>query len=133
MEDIYCLWQRRGKGVPIAMNAVLAEKFDKNNSMPPMDYEWMRNKAGVKTNFPKKLWLIAKEKLLLFDYYPAFNGFIVSSKFLEIMKKNENDKSFQVIPLETISSKMKMIKHGAPYTRGFVKSIEKFNFYKDRY
>ncbi len=102
-------WQKREKGIPIAMNAILAEEFNKDNPMSSMNYEWMRNKVGVKTKFPDKLWLIAKEKLLLFDYYPAFNGFIISDKLLGVLNKFKKEDSFQYIPLETVSDKKKEI------------------------
>ena len=109
MEDIYCLWSQPQKGVPIFLNGVLAEKFNRNDPMPPMDYPWTWRKKGKKVDFPKELWLVTKEKLLLFDYYPDYNGLLVSDKFLELMKKNHLDTNVDIVPLNTVSWKGKEI------------------------
>ncbi|MDO6853837.1 Imm43 family immunity protein [Cellulophaga lytica] len=109
MEDIYCFWPKPQKGVPIFINGVLTESYNKDNPMPPMDYDWMRNRLGKKADFPQELWLVVKEKLLLSDYYPVFKGIIVSESFLNIIKNNTFKDFYQTIKLNTISAKGKEI------------------------
>lgn len=108
--DINCIWSVVQKGVPTFLDAVLAEKFDIHNPMLPMNYAWDKPQVGIIIDFPEELWLICKERLLMFDYYPAFNGFIVSRAFLDILNEcNTYNQYYQYVKLNTVSWKGKKI------------------------
>jgi Immunity protein 43 len=109
MDKVYCLWPKIDQGIPIFLDAVLCEKFDPLNPMPPMNYSWSRNKPGIQSNFPEKLWLVTKDPLLSFDYLPSFSGFIVSKEMLNVIIENTIEKKYQVVPLETIGWKNKQV------------------------
>lgn len=105
LRKFYAMEKQVGEGVPIFFNAVLAEKYDESNPMPEMNYEWCRRKGENPVDFPEKLFLICKEKLLNFDYITYFKGFIVSEVFLNIFKKYSSMLGFQEVPLIVISYK----------------------------
>lgn len=133
MNDIYCLWTKPQKGVPIFLDGVLAEKFDPKNPMPPMNYSWTRNRLGKKIDYPKELWLIVKEKSLLFDYYPCFRGIIVSDVFLNIMKENTSEEFYQIVKLNTVSWKGKEVTPKKYFYLRFYKEESLFDYEKSEY
>ena len=93
---------------PVNLTAVLAERYDPKNPMPPMNYPWLRPKSGVP--FPETLYLICENhRYLKFDYLPWFNGFIISERlkdhFLEASSKAEasTEEYYQMIPLKSVN------------------------------
>ncbi|WP_186438254.1 Imm43 family immunity protein [Cohnella terricola] len=104
-QKIYAMVKKSGKGVPMSLNAVLAEEFNDNNPMPDMNYEWTISHGTEKVRFPEHLFLVCKEKILSFDFYADFDGYIVSDDFLRIFLKYMLIDDYQMIPLETLSWK----------------------------
>ncbi len=96
-------------GVPIFLNAVLSEKYDKTNPMPPMRYDWFRKTyKGRKIPFPSEAYLISKNKLLKSDYLSNFGGFIISKEMLDLIELSKS-KPFDKIKLKTLGWKGKNI------------------------
>ncbi|SNQ45104.1 Imm43 family immunity protein [Cellulophaga lytica] len=96
-------------GVPIFLDAVLSEQFDKKDPMPPMRYDWRRKTSeGRKAPFPDELYLVAKNKLLKSDYISDFGGFIVSKEMLKIIEASRV-KPFDKVKLNTLGWKGKKI------------------------
>ncbi|AIQ13783.1 Imm43 family immunity protein [Paenibacillus durus] len=109
VQSFYAMEKKSGRGVPIFLNAVLAEEYNQKNPMPDMDYEWNFSSGIRKVNFPDHLFLICNERLLIFDYYPHFDGFIVSNEFLKVFRGYSSMEGYQLVPLETLSWKGKKI------------------------
>nr|WP_186438255.1 Imm43 family immunity protein [Cohnella terricola] len=91
------------------MKSVLAEEFNEKKPMPGMDYKWVKSQGTGKAEFPDKLYLVCKERLLLFDYFADFQGFIISTEFLKLFNRYSSMEGYQLVPLETISWKGKKI------------------------
>lgn len=105
MKDIFCLWLKPQKGVPIFLEAILKEEFDSKEPMAPKNYDWASVRGKKYANYPDSLWLICKEKLLLFDYYPFLNGFIISDLFLSVINEFINSDDIEKVSLNVISNK----------------------------
>lgn len=119
--------------MPIFLEAILKEEFDNNDPMGPKDYEWARIKGKKYVEYPDKLWLVCKEKLLLFDYYPFMNGFIVSDLFLMSIKEFIDIHDFQQVPLNVISSNGKNITDKSYFFIRFVERIKFIDYEKSIY
>lgn len=92
-------------GVPTFVNGVLSEKFDINNPMPSMNYDWLRKTpTGRKEELPSKLCLVVKNKLIKSDYINDFHGFIVSEQFLTLIEEVRG-KQFDKAQLDVIGWK----------------------------
>ncbi|SFE66467.1 Immunity protein 43 [Paenibacillus algorifonticola] len=105
-KKLYVIEQKSDKGIPILLNGVLAEGFNVKNPMPEMDYDWCRKAVKeAEIDFPEKLFLICKEKWLIFDYIVFFRGFIISEEFLKLFRTYSSMEGFQLVPLETKSWK----------------------------
>lgn len=104
--NYYLIKRKENKaGVPTFINGVLSEKFDINNPMPPMNYDWLRKTPiGRKEILPSKLCLIVKNKLIRSDYINDFHGFIVSEQFLSIIEEARG-KLFDKAQLDVIGWK----------------------------
>jgi len=131
--DIFCLWPKPQKGVPIFLEAILKEEFDNNDPMGSKDYEWARVRGKKHVEYPDKLWLICKEKLLLFDYYPFMNGFIASDLFLMAIKEFIDFDNFQQVTLNVISNNGKKISDKSYFFIRFVERIKFIDYAKSKY
>lgn len=104
MEKYFMLFADTAKkGVPPFLDGELHEQYNPKNPMPGMDYEWATI-LHEKVKFPPMLWLITKEKLLSFDYYPAFYQHLVSKEFKQLMDAFKI-KGYSEVPLKTVSKK----------------------------
>jgi len=77
----------KGSGSPATLNAVLAERFDAANPMPPMSgYSWTKSK-DLDIEFPSDLFLISKDCYYDFNYIGFWKGFVVSEQFKAFIDK----------------------------------------------
>ncbi|SHG43235.1 Imm43 family immunity protein [Pedobacter caeni] len=128
MEDLFCLWPKPQKGVPVFLEGILAEKFDAKDPMAGGVYEWARTRGKKYVDYPEHLWLICKERLLLFDYYPFDGGFLVSDSFLSIIEKYILPGTVQYVPLKVCSAKGKKITDKEYFYLRFVERDDLINY-----
>ncbi|MFF2484311.1 Imm43 family immunity protein [Paenibacillus sp. NPDC058071] len=57
-QKIYAMGKKSGRGVPISLDAVLAEEYNDKNPMPDMNYEWTISHGTEKVRFPEYLFLV---------------------------------------------------------------------------
>jgi hypothetical protein len=133
MKDLFCLWSKPQKGVPIYLEAVLKEEFDAKNPMEPKDYDWASVRGKKYVNYPNKLWLICKEKLLLFDYYPFLNGFIVSNLFLSSIESFIEAQDIQKVSLSVVSNKGEKVTDKEYYFIRFVEKTPLVDYKKSKF
>ena len=96
-------------GVPVFLDCRLWEEIPKD-PMAPVDKEFpwtILIPRFAKITLPKKLNLIVKARKISFDFYSAFNGYIVSKEFLDLIVLFNQD--FVSTPLEVLSNKFKII------------------------
>lgn len=91
-------------GVPVLLNAVLAEEFNPQNPMPPMvGYSWCCAYRNERI-YPDELYLISKDRLYTFDYIRFWDGYVVSSEFLELIKSFSSFR-YNIVKLNVIGWK----------------------------
>lgn len=113
MGNIFAIFEKEAIFCPTLLEGIMHTEFFDKNPFEPRDSddgEW-RAAKNTKTELPKEIWFVSKDRRYEFDFRCVDGGFFVSLEFLNLLKNFgignfQYTKSFMVNKnKESISSK----------------------------
>lgn len=89
MDNIYAIFKKKDKSCPTLLNGILHTEFFEKDPFGARESDaakW-RTIKNIKTELPKELWFVSKDRSYAFDLRWDSQGFFISSEFLNLLLK----------------------------------------------
>jgi len=89
MENIYAIFKKKEKSSPTLLEGILHTEFfeiDPFEARKSDAGQW-RTTKNIKTELPKELWFVSKDRSYAFDLRWDSQGFFITSEFLNLLLK----------------------------------------------